>query len=479
MRCPNGTRKNKQGDCIAKVLKPKPATPKALKPATPKALKPAKVQSKRCPNGTRKNKQGVCVPNVALEVVPNPPNLEKVASRIQRFMNRTKQKRKEMYLKTVCSEAGLCIAFGIESVKIKDFFRNFSFDLVDQVKRIGSPSANGFVNELRYTKRGYNAYAVLKSTTKYVTDNLMYEYRVGQFLNKMTFLFPCFLETYGLFKYKTPENWSHMERTRQTAPHVFRTMLEPQPFDLSIGCPQSKYMAILIQHIRGCISAQEIVKKDTFQHVLPMLFQIYYPLFHMRKIFTHYDLHTSNVVLYEPVPGKYIQFHYKTETGVISFKSPYIAKMIDYGHSYFKDGEDSKDIYDQVCQLATCRPRCGSNFGFSAFPLSNEHDFYHIVTQKKNESHDLRFLNMVLDELTKFATPAWFKQYTDMLDIEYEQYYGTPEKSCPKKQCDVAGVYAQLEKILPLSNVQLDGYHKEKYGDLYIYGDKPLEFRKA
>jgi hypothetical protein len=36
-----------------------------------------------------------------------------------------------------------------------------------------------------------------------------------------------------------------------------------------------------------------------------------------------------------------------------------------------------------------------------------------------------------------------------------------------------------LEKIIPLSNVQLDGYHTEKYGDLYIYGDKPLEFRKA
>jgi len=480
MRCPNGTRKNKQGDCIAKSV---PKVAKPSKSATPK------IKAKRCPNGTRKNKQDDCIAKdakPAKKVTPKalakkvtPANLEKIASRIQLFMNRTKQKRREMYLKTICSEAGLCFAFGIESVKIKDFFRNFSFDLVDQVKRIGTPSANGFVNELRYTKRGYNAYAVLKSTTSYNTDNLMYEYRVGQFLNKMSFLFPCFLETYGLFKYKTEQNWRHMEGTKQVAPHVFRTMLEPQPFDLSVGCPQSRSMAVLIQHIRGCQLANEIVTKDKFQHILPVLFQIYYPLFHMRKNFTHYDLHTSNVVLYEPVPGKYIQFHYKTETGVISFKSPYIAKMIDYGHSYFKDGEDSKDIYDQVCKLDACKPVCGYNFGFSAFPLSNERNFYHIVAQKKNESHDLRFLNMVLDELKKIATPAWFKEYTDSIDIEYNHFYGTAEKSCPKKQCDVAGVYAKLTEILPLSNTQLDGYHTVKYGDLYIYGDKPIEFRKA
>jgi hypothetical protein len=86
---------------------------------------------------------------------------------------------------------------------------------------------------------------------------------------------------------------------------------------------------------------------------------------------------------------------------------------------------------------------------------------------------------MVLHEVKKIATPAWFKEYMDSFKIEYKHHYGTAEKSCPRKQCDVASVYKKLEKIIPLSNVQLDGYHKEKYGDLYIYGDKPLEFRKA
>jgi hypothetical protein len=45
MRCPNGTRKNKQGDCIPKAPD-----------------KPVPDKPKRCPNGTRKNKQGDCIP---------------------------------------------------------------------------------------------------------------------------------------------------------------------------------------------------------------------------------------------------------------------------------------------------------------------------------------------------------------------------------------------------------------------------------
>jgi len=471
MRCPNGTRKNKQGDCIPKEnIKSKLEGPK-----------------KRCPNGTRKNKQGDCIPS---KTGPKnvKPKLDESMKRIQSFMKRTTQKRRGVYLKTICSESGLCIAFGIESLKIKKFFNNFDFKLVDQVKRIGSPSSNGFVNELRYTKNDYTSYAVLKSSTNDYSDNLMYEYRVGQFLNKMSLLFPCFLETYGLFKYNSSLNWKHMKETKQVLPSVFSASLKHQPYNLKVGCNESKYMSILIQHIRGCQTVGEMLTKDTFHHILPILFQVYYPLFHMRKHFTHYDLHQENVILYEPVPGKYIQFHYQTETGFVTFKSPYIVKIIDYGRSYFKDIEDSKDIYDEICSLKECDPLCGIDKGFATFQLSNETNFHHIVSQQKNESHDLRFLKIVLDMLDKFQTPRWFEYYKNSFNVRYESNYGTPENICKKKifyfftsreLCNIEDVYKHLEKILPLSNVQLDGYHNEKYGDLYVYSNKHIEFRKA
>ena len=49
MRCPNGTRKNKQGVC-----EPKPD----------KSIPKPDLKVKRCLNGTRKNKQGVCEPKI-------------------------------------------------------------------------------------------------------------------------------------------------------------------------------------------------------------------------------------------------------------------------------------------------------------------------------------------------------------------------------------------------------------------------------
>jgi hypothetical protein len=496
MRCPNGTRKNKDGVCVPKVaVAPSPkqcpkgtreykgvcipvrcpnGTRKYKGECVPKGEKPVKLPTtSRCPKGSRKNKQGDCVPINPIQPTPihhtpieQPGPLEKAVSRIQRFMNRTKSKRREMYLKTICSEAGLCIALGEETLKIKEFFRNFSFDLVDRIKRIGAPSANGFVNEVRYSKRGYNAFAVLKSAASYHADNLMYEYRVGQFLNKMSLLFPCFLETYGLFKYKGHDQWQHMYSTKDVTPGVFRDSIDPQPMDLAVGCNKSRHMAILIQHIRGCQTFREWLTPHKIIHVLPILFQVYYPLFHMRKNFTHYDLHTDNVLLYEPAPGKFIQYHYHTDTGVISFQSPYIAKIIDYGRSYFKDGEDSKDIYDQVCRLPECRDMCGDQRGFASFPLSNEQQFYHIVSQKKNESHDLRFLTMVLDMVKDYV--AWAGEFK----VVYDHQYGTPERSCQHHQCDVEGVYRKLETM------KLDNIRGIVYGEVHVYSDRPLTFRK-
>jgi hypothetical protein len=65
-RCPNGTRRNKNGDCVAN----NDAKPKA-KIVIHETKPPAKIviqddkqtetKKKRCPNGTRRNKNGECV----------------------------------------------------------------------------------------------------------------------------------------------------------------------------------------------------------------------------------------------------------------------------------------------------------------------------------------------------------------------------------------------------------------------------------
>ena len=122
---------------------------------------------------------------------------------IGRFMNKTKHRRKAMFLRAVCLDSGVCLAFGTYANEIKKHFGGFAnFEYATApIKRIGSPSANGFINEIQYDHRGYKAYAVLKSSVKPNSDNLMYEYMVGQYINKLNKRFPCFVETYGYYIY--------------------------------------------------------------------------------------------------------------------------------------------------------------------------------------------------------------------------------------------------------------------------------------
>ena len=132
LRCPQGSRRNKRtGICdpYPPVNAPAPAAPPA----------PALIRRK-CPNGSRKNKRtGICEPyppvNAPVPVAPLVVNAPVIVSHntpnrnarvVQRFMNKTKHKRIARFLLSVCSDSGVCIAFGKEINKIKAFFGNFN-----------------------------------------------------------------------------------------------------------------------------------------------------------------------------------------------------------------------------------------------------------------------------------------------------------------------------------------------------------------
>jgi len=142
---------------------------------------------------------------------------QKIRKHISRNKNKLKHNIRVNYLKTLCSDSHVCIAFGTESNKIKQFFDNFSnFKLLSApLKRIGGDSfANGFVNELTYERDGYVSNAVLKTCNRLTEDeedelgyprtedSIFYEGLAGFCLNKLGKQFTCFLETYGIYMYK-------------------------------------------------------------------------------------------------------------------------------------------------------------------------------------------------------------------------------------------------------------------------------------
>jgi hypothetical protein len=315
--------------------------------------------------------------------------------------------------------------------------------------------------------------------------------------------------------------------TQTITTNVLKDSLEQQNNELDFKrmCNSAKYGAILIQHLSGVKTIGDLIMKADrnvsvnfyITEMLPVLYQIYFPLSQMSTEFTHYDLHQDNVLLYEPVPGKYIHYHYHQKNGtVVEFKSPYIAKVIDYGRSYFEsDKMNSFDILKKLCKEPDCddkyykNRKCGDSYGFQYMNTASKlKDSYYICSAIHNPSHDLRLMNILGKrmkelniKLTKNQTHA---AILSMLEFMFENtIYGDGLTAAQKKQYYIYGTKAKpksgiTSKGTSINNVNdaevmlRDGIdfsapwnetahsQMEKLGDIHVYSDgKPMKFVQA
>jgi hypothetical protein len=440
-------------------IKTKAAASKTIASKAKTAVKTStsqKISSKKPNNVTQKQKPGPDLSKIK-EAEAEADNQTIASRKILKFMRLKKTKSRSRYIKKICSDPGLCIAFDtLNRQKINehfDFFTSLQY-ISDSIKQIGETSANGFVKEVKFTHDDYSAYAVLKSSVTPTSDNLVYEYLAGQYINHKCNYLPCFVETYGLFYYKNDDTWKIFKENNETLPDEFRSGLELQTteaVDYAKACQQSKKAAILLQYIHGAKVLHSFISNSidyiSYQMIYQMpylLYQIYFALAQLKNNFTHYDLHTSNIMLYEPKKGKYIEYVYHTQSGKeVRFRCPFLVKIIDYGRCFFKwDPEDiekneaidklnivrnpalsekeriyvsSPEIYKQLCGEAECiyektdesgkkqQYNCGKRYGFSWLdnPEKKTKLKYFISSSRSNMSHDLRLIYIVGNTLLR------------------------------------------------------------------------------
>lgn len=438
--------------------------------------------------------------------------IDDAAKKIKTFMQKNRFKIKSRFLQSICSDSGICLAFGKNSVDIKLFFNNFTdFRYANaHLKRLGEPSNNGFVNEISFEREKYKAHSIIKSSAKVFTDNLFYEYLCGLVINEWSLRFPCFLETYGLFLYKNNESWSKIKNNRITTVASFEKQVSllnnnklhfnSNLFEelLKNSCLRSKHIAIMIQHLKNAVTLEDFfnneINKNYFVNndLVIFLFQIYFPLHVLNNNFTHYDLHTSNVLLYKPYSNGYIHYHYILSNGkTIQFKSPYMIKIIDYGRSFFKnDAFNSKDILNKLCLTSECDPNCGGDYGFAWLnktgPIRSQS---YILSSVSNKSHDLRLLYIVKSNFKSFKIEKpqknVFSLYNNLIkNLKYNTDYGTPEakeNKYPKYIETVSDAFKGLTDLLLdpefINRNNIDTLNFLKIGDLYVYEDgRPMKF---
>ena len=388
-----------------------------------------------------------------------------------------------------CLDSELCLAFGIQATQIKQLFNNFK-DLKyiePPIQRIGEPSSNGFVNKMKFSRDKYDVYVILKSSAAQKSDNLYYEYLIGLEINNWIQIYPTFVDTYGIYLYTSNTNWNYVKKNKIINKNVFlNSLIELPSPTFKKSCLDSKYLAIMIQNLRNSNSISSLLenKNNTeliqfIQFNLPyILFQIYSTLSSMSLNFTHYDLHTGNVLLYQPLKDSYITYHYHLKDNkIIKFNSYYMAKIIDYGRSYFK--EKTAEIYKEICKECT---KCGEKSGYgwvnNEKPSSSNS---YLNANYNNISHDLRLLNMLKSyESVKIVNPQLYKLLEKVI---YLGTYGTMEiksSGLPNKISNVNDAFIELTEFVETHSNMNNPIFKHKLGDLHIYlnSKTPLNFIK-
>lgn len=214
--------------------------------------------------------------------------------------------------------------------------------------------------------------AILKSQKHSYSDNSVYEYVAGLCINQFSNRFPCFVQTYALFRYETeeakntlsdkiqtleqklagqklpiPQRYSRQNIQSETVemmresvdcidsceeeshPELKQNRLQRLKTNLTGKgmCTHSTLFSVLSQTVDNEVSFEKFISKTSTENtainsykVCCALLQVYAPLYFLQSEFTHYDLHWENVLLSLPQKGKYIKFvyHYQIEKHQLS-----------------------------------------------------------------------------------------------------------------------------------------------------------------
>lgn len=294
----------------------------------------------------------------------------------------------------------------------------FPFQHVTSVTETGK-GGNGEVRIITYEKNGETAKAVMKfAKIGKTSDSLAYEFYVGQWLNEYLDRFPCFIETYYMGHFVTKEARRDLKHsTTVTAFNKNKVLRRPHKKEI---CTSPHQLAILIQYVEPSGKISDLY--DNPVELASVLFQIYMPLSVLSGDFTHYDLHKSNIMLYRPYPGQYLQYHYHTPQKTVSFKSQYIAKIIDYGRCYVTGNWDHF-FNKNKCDPVKAEFRCYRDKVTAAKKHYNS-------CATNNPSADLRLLKLIGDNIPSSSRLASFFDkivYDNDPNLDSHQHYGSME----------------------------------------------------
>ena len=378
----------------------------------------------RCKNGTRRNKKtGKCVKYSRVTA----------SKAVSQLFEQSPATQQSNYLSAICSDSNFCTTFGLETDRLATFFQFPGFEYVIGMRQIAH-GYNGFVNELIYEKRGYKINTILKTplNNSIEIDNMYYEGYIGfKYINKFAMQFPCFLKTLGIYQYLYKPDFLDINTIANDDPNTYVDLIKQlrdgailtpiiikpgEEYNAAFSCINRRNFALLIEYVDRPIKFYHFFSRivstaaDVFCELPQIFFQIYAVLATLadKRLFTHYDLHDENILLY-PIPnGRTITMTYTNAVGgnTITFNTRYVVKIVDYGRCFVPE---SAAIRKKICVERACAPNCGADYGYIKIlsdKSANEQNKY-IHSATFNQSIDLKVVSKQRPWFRAFVrTPA-------------------------------------------------------------------------
>lgn len=407
---------------------------------------------------------------------------------------------------------------------LKEFGDFNLMDLVGDIKRIGAPSKNGFITDLRFRKDHDELGCVLKTTQSLSADNSYYEFLVGLCINRFKERFPNFLFTFNYYQFerKIPEdlktNSLDMAVLMTTSPElklsynkISKDFVENKK-TIEDGCINNNNASVLSEAIKDFITVSDFYDSFYFsQHeLLNILLQVYHVLSSLSSEFTHYDLHSKNILLKVVPDGKYVEIRYEPERGYFGgeelvIKTRLVPIIIDYGRCYINcDSFETKLDFDKFrnnacengCNVERYRkPKCRAH-NYGLYLKRNEGglpDIFRelINIEVNNNSQDNRFMYSVIEKLIKKSKESsdfkkivknFLKEIEEIFPLELwrRQEYTVPETESDGRNLNtVSDTNTWLKEYYLRNRFDTLDLPQHKYGTIAIKENKPWTFTPA
>jgi hypothetical protein len=268
----------------------------------------------------------------------------------------------------------------------------------------------------------------MKTSVKMKSDNNYYEFVVGNCINKIKEYFPNFLMSFNYLNIsedfknflKDQKEYTNIDNfIKNTNLKSIQHNELQNNTNIENGCVNNDKSSIFIEYIPNSVSFMDLSKITNFTSNLNVetyniLFQLYGTLNALRKVYTHYDLHTDNVMFVEVPDKKKIKIEYKLNDKTYEIYTSFIPVILDYGRSFVDCLKIDDVIYSKIFSEVACdNPKCNKcnlpkcnteDIGLKINRdkeenYSKQDNFYNINLRSKNESSDLRYLHLFMKAL--------------------------------------------------------------------------------